>query len=96
MIAIVFSLDEIENLEYRPVHIKGQFLHDRELYMGPRSLLKGGDAATQSSLVSKGDIDKTHGYLVITPFKLENREYVTVSKILILINLQYLYDVSPR
>lgn len=66
-------MEEIENLEYCPVHVRGQFLHDKEIYLGPRSLLLRGDAATESSLMTRGR-NKGNGYLVITPFKLADRE----------------------
>lgn len=71
MIYSCFSLEEIKDLEYKPVRVKGRFLHDKEMYMGPRSLLSGGDASTNSSLMTNKN---NTGYLVITPFKLEDRE----------------------
>lgn len=64
-------LEEVKELEYKPVRVRGTFLHDKEMYMGPRTLLLGGDASTKSSLVTG---KSTTGYLVVTPFKLENRE----------------------
>lgn len=67
------SLEEIEQLEYFPVHVQGRYLHDREIHMGPRTMLEGGDAVTTSSLMSTNQ-NKTQGYLVITPFKLDDRE----------------------
>ncbi|KAK4877120.1 hypothetical protein RN001_009626 [Aquatica leii] len=67
------SLEEISQLEYYPVRVRGQFLHDKEVYLGPRSLLQHGDAVTKSSLISKGQ-SASQGYLVVTPFKLEDRE----------------------
>lgn len=60
-------------MEYNPIHVRGHFIHEKEIYMGPRTLLEHGDAATESSLVSK-DQNKTQGYLVITPFKLSDRK----------------------
>lgn len=68
---INFSLEEIRQLEFRPVRVKGTFLHDKEIYIGPRTFLSAGDASTKSSLMTAKS--KT-GYLVITPFKLENNE----------------------
>lgn len=67
------SLEEIERLEYRPVRVRGHFLHDQELYMGPRTLLKNGKSATESTLIS-GKAMHSQGYLVVTPFKLADRE----------------------
>ncbi|KAI4471293.1 surfeit locus protein [Holotrichia oblita] len=66
------SAEEIEELEYFPVHVRGQFLHDKEIYIGPRSLLVDGDASTKSSLISKGQ-NTNQGYLVVTPFQLADR-----------------------
>lgn len=43
-------------------------MHDEEMYLGPRSLMEHGDAATSSSLISHGQ-SQSNGYLVITPFK---------------------------
>lgn len=66
-------MEDIKELEYRPVHVRGRFLHDKELYLGPRSLLTAGDASTESRLIS-GKTNKAQGYLVVTPFKLADRE----------------------
>ncbi|KAJ8916898.1 hypothetical protein NQ315_013367 [Exocentrus adspersus] len=66
------SLEEVYKLEYKTVHVKGYFLHDKELYIGPRSLLLKGDASTQSALIM-GKGNTSHGYQVITPFKLVDR-----------------------
>lgn len=42
--------------------------------MGPRSYMHNGDTSTKSSLMSE---NSDHiGYLVITPFKLADREWV--------------------
>lgn len=59
-------------MEYCPVKVRGTFMHDKELYMGPRSLLKKGEATTSGGLISQND--GGIGYHVITPFKLEDRE----------------------
>jgi surfeit locus 1 family protein len=61
-------------MEYRPIHVRGFFLHEKELYLGPRTLIVQGDAATKSELIST-TTRKNQGYLVITPFKLADREY---------------------
>nr|XP_023014926.1 surfeit locus protein 1 [Leptinotarsa decemlineata] len=66
------NLDDIEKLEYKPVHVRGHFLHEKEMYIGPRSLLVNGDAASNSSLLTGSN--KSHGFTVITPFKLEDRD----------------------
>lgn len=67
------NLEDLNDMEYQTVWCRGQFLHDRELLMGPRSLMKpdqadsagGGGVFTQQN---------SSGYLVITPFKLEGRD----------------------
>lgn len=59
-------------MEYQTVKVRGQFIHSKELYLGPRGLIsqegetRGGGVFTQKNT--------TNGYLVITPFKLEGRE----------------------
>lgn len=69
----VCSLEELSQLEYCPVHVQGQFDHSRELYIGPRTLLIDGDAASQAGLTSqKAGVQS--GYLVVTPFHLADRE----------------------
>ncbi|GLV33933.1 Surfeit 1 [Carabus blaptoides fortunei] len=67
------DLSELKELEYHPIHVKGYFLHAKELYMGPRSLLLHGDASTAGGLMSKNQ-SKNSGYLVVTPFKLADRD----------------------
>lgn len=61
-------------MEYRQVKVRGHFLHDKELYMGPRSFI------SNNSNTSKGGVFSSQnpgsGFLVITPFKLEDRECV--------------------
>ncbi|KAK5639076.1 hypothetical protein RI129_011568 [Pyrocoelia pectoralis] len=64
--------EQISELEFYPVHVRGQFDHSKELYIGPRSLLHHGDAVSSSSLFTTDS--KAQGYLVITPFKLESRD----------------------
>lgn len=73
--AFYFSLDDLDEMEYCPVRVHGKFLHEKELVLGPRSLVKkgrheksGGGVMTQQ--------DSSTGYLIITPFKLEGREWV--------------------
>lgn len=61
-------------MEYRPVRVRGRFLHDREVYLGPRSLIDDKKTSQKASVFSSAN--QTSGYQVITPFKLEDREYV--------------------
>lgn len=56
-------------MEYRSIRVRGRFLHDKELYLGPRQLANSGGGP--------GLISGTHskiGYHVVTPFQLEDRE----------------------
>lgn len=67
------DLEELSQLEYCPVHVQGQFDHSRELYIGPRTLLVDGEAASQAGLTSqKAGVQS--GYLVVTPFHLADRD----------------------
>lgn len=52
--------------------VSGHFLHDKEVYMGPRSFIEKGDSVSKSSLMSEKN--DNIGYLVVTPFKLQGRE----------------------
>lgn len=69
---IHFSLSDLNDMEYRQVKVRGRFLHDKELYMGPRSFID------EASSMAKGSVFSTQnpgsGFLVITPFKLDDRE----------------------
>lgn len=60
-------------MEYRAVKLRGEFLHDKELYIGPRSFIQHEKASKERAVF--GSRPKS-GYLVVTPFKLEGREYV--------------------
>ncbi|XP_053623784.1 surfeit locus protein 1 [Plodia interpunctella] len=61
----------LEELEYRPVKVRGEFLHDKEICIGPRALIESETGMERpGSLVS--DPKKNQGWLVITPFKLED------------------------
>lgn len=64
------DLDSLMSMEYQTVAVRGKFLHEREMFLGPRSLITpegdlGGGLMSQKN---------TSGYLVVTPFKLEDRE----------------------
>lgn len=64
-------------MEYRPVRVRGKFLHERELIMGPRSLITPKDEQKGGLLTQQ---DSSIGYLVITPFQIENRKYLTINQ----------------
>lgn len=56
-------------MEYMPVKVKGQFLHDKEILIGPRALIEQDSPFPRTgSLVS--DPKRNQGWLVITPFKI--------------------------
>lgn len=76
VIKIPFSLSDLDSMEYRPVRVKGKFLHDRELIMGPRSLITPNDDHKGGLLTQQ---DSSIGYLIITPFQLEDRKYVMIN-----------------
>ncbi|XP_043472386.1 surfeit locus protein 1 [Leptopilina heterotoma] len=67
------DLGDLENLDYVPIKVKGTYLHDKELIIGPRSLISDnfGQSERNKSLISTSS---QRGFLVITPFKLENRD----------------------
>ncbi|XP_072931060.1 surfeit locus protein 1 isoform X1 [Epargyreus clarus] len=71
---------ELETMEYRPVKVHGEFLHDKEILIGPRAFIENQSALPRSgSLMS--DPKKNQGYLVITPFKLsETGEVILVNR----------------
>ncbi|CAG2064090.1 unnamed protein product, partial [Timema podura] len=68
-----YDLSELNEMEYSSVRVKGRFDHSQELYMGPRSLLVGGDAAGQGGMFSQSSGSQS-GYHVITPFHLADRD----------------------
>lgn len=62
---------ELEMMEYRPVKVKGEFLHDKEILIGPRALIENNVMLQRAgSLIS--DPKKNQGWLVVTPFKLSD------------------------
>merc|ERR1712136_308869 len=65
------DLDDLEQLEYRPLIVTGEFLHERELIMEPRPLLKKDDGP--GGLVSS---KSQSGAQVITPFKVKDRNLI--------------------
>lgn len=72
IILIFQSLSELSNMEYRLVKLRGKFLHDKEMLMGPRSLIRPDGGETQGGLFSQRDAG--NGYLIVTPFQLADRE----------------------
>lgn len=66
------NLDDLNHMEYRSVRVRGQFQHDKEMLLGPRSFIRPDGAEMGGGLFSSRD--SSNGYLVITPFKLTGRE----------------------
>lgn len=67
----LFSLEEIEALEYHNVRIRGTFDHTREFRIGPRRNLCHTNNKQGGGIISSSS---STGYHVVTPFKLADRE----------------------
>ncbi|XP_066138455.1 SURF1-like protein [Euwallacea fornicatus] len=65
------SFEKLKDLEYYPIHVQGTFLHEKEIYMGPRSLIRKENFSTPKSFFQD---TQSQGYLVVTPFKLADRD----------------------
>ncbi|EZA51578.1 Surfeit locus protein [Ooceraea biroi] len=67
------DLDELKDKEFCQLKAKGKFLYEKEFLIGPRSLIKDGEAISEKGggLISGKSYT---GYYVITPFKLEDRD----------------------
>jgi len=74
-ISLPTDLNEIADLEYRPVRVKGAFLHANEIYVEPRHFIEKDkkENASGGSLISFQN--NNVGALVITPFFLPDRGY---------------------
>ena len=59
--------EELKDVEYRPVRVRGEFLHENIVYIGPKTKIHNGNVDLFSP-------PQENGYHVITPFKLENSE----------------------
>ena len=69
-VALPYDEENLSKLEYCKVYVRGQFEHDKVVYIGPKSLIKNGGAAnTSAGLFGSSEFI---GYHVITPFKVEN------------------------
>lgn len=64
------SLDDLKDLEYCRVRVKGTFDHSKEVYIGPRSLMKS-EEERGGGLMSTGG---NSGYHVVTPFHVVDSE----------------------
>lgn len=59
-------------MEYHPVRVRGKFLHDKELVLGPRAYIEQVAEAKKLQLLEHAD-SLIAGYHIITPFQLEGR-----------------------
>jgi surfeit locus 1 family protein len=71
---LINSLNELKDLEYRKVRVKGKFDNSQEVFISPRSLLKSKENESKSSLFSTQSND-TLGAWVITPFNVRDRDF---------------------
>ena len=55
-------------MEYQKVELVGRFIHDKEMYIGLRSLVSDGKHGEGGGLISSAQ----SGYCVVTPFKLSD------------------------
>lgn len=74
----MFSLSDRRKLEYRKIKVRGTFDYSQEMLIGPRSLIKDNKFYKSKSLPLPFSEPEppTIGYIVITPFKLADREYM--------------------
>ncbi|EDV96159.1 SURF1-like protein [Drosophila grimshawi] len=70
------DLSHLSHMEYRLVKLRGRFLHDKEMLMGPRSLIRPDGVETQGGLFSQRDTG--NGFLVVTPFQLSDRDDIVL------------------
>lgn len=74
----MISLDQLEDLEYKNVIVKGKFDHEKEIYISPRTKLIDGDTSKESGgLISSS---ANTGLNVITPFHVADSKYVILLK----------------
>jgi surfeit locus 1 family protein len=68
-----FESVELSDLEYRPVVVRGEFDHSKEMYLMPRSMVKNDEKERAGGGGVISDPSRT-GAWVVTPFKLLDRE----------------------
>lgn len=57
-------------MEYRKFELVGTFQHDKEVFIGPRSIVEDKNTPSTGGLISSGQ----SGYHVVTPFKISGTE----------------------
>lgn len=63
-----FSLNDLKDMQFVPVHVRGTFDYDREIFLGPKI---DTEEARGHSVQPSHPVPGVH---VITPFKLADRE----------------------
>ena len=73
----MFSLSDLEDMEYRKVIVRGKFDHSKELYVIPRTLLPGSDSNQEpsSSSTKFTRAPPKSGAHVITAFELSSDQH---------------------
>ena len=71
-----YSLTNKRKLEYRRVKVRGTFDHSKEMYLSPRSCIENNAFVKDENgfLSPFGKGDNKIGAVVVTPFKLADRE----------------------
>lgn len=64
-------MSKLHDMEYQVVRVRGHFLHEKEMYLGPRTLIESEDHGKKGGIFT---LAPKSGYLVITPFQLQGRE----------------------
>uniref|UniRef100_A0A915HY21 SURF1-like protein n=1 Tax=Romanomermis culicivorax TaxID=13658 RepID=A0A915HY21_ROMCU len=67
------DIRELKALEFRPIKVKGHFIHDEEFLIKPRVRV---DLKSNSSKAIFTSDSTTAGAMVVTPFKLSDRDLV--------------------
>lgn len=72
-VSLLENIDHLQDMEYNLVKVKGKFLYENELLLGPRSKTIHGSRGNSTNLFSNR---MTTGWNVITPFKVEDQNLV--------------------
>ncbi len=73
----VYSLSELEDLEYRKVVVRGHFDHSNELHVLPRTLVEGSEPDSGDQNVKRRfpDTSRTSGANVVTAFVVDSDQH---------------------
>lgn len=67
-------MNDLDHMEYERIIVRGEFLHDKEMLMGPRSMITDGNLTSEAGGGLMTQKQDTIGFHVVTPLKLEGRE----------------------